>query len=56
MLKTSGSTKFKSRSAEGGVRVGSSRAKHLGSKLNKTKVNGGEVDGGKINDEIGKKG
>ena len=56
MLKTSGSTEFKTRSGEGGVGVVGSTARRKGSKLDGSKFHSSEVDGSKVEvDEIEKK-
>ena len=56
MLKTSGNTEFKTQPGEGGVGVAGSKAEHEGSKLDRSKFHGNEVDGGEVEDnEVGEK-
>ena len=56
MLKTSGSTEFKTQPGEGGIGIGGSRAGRGGSKLDRSELYGGEVDGGEVEgNEVGKK-
>ena len=51
MLKTSRSTKSKTQPGEGGVGVGSSRAGRSGSKLDRSELYSGEIDGGEVGDD-----
>ena len=51
MLKTSKSTKSKTRPGEGGVGVGGSRAGCVGSKLDRSKNDDNEVDGNEVEDD-----
>ena len=52
MLKNSGGTESKTRSGEGGVKFGGSRARRGGSKLdNKRRIDGDEVDGNEVGDD-----
>ena len=56
MLKTSGSIESKTQPGEGGVGVGSSRARRERIKLNRSKLDGNKVDGVEVEDDkIGKK-
>ena len=56
MLKTLGSTKFKTRPGESGVGVGGSRAEQEESEFNGSRIDDSEVDGGEVGDnEVGKK-
>ena len=53
MLKTLGSTEFKTRPGEGGVRVGGSRAGRKRNKLDRSELHGVEVEGIEIEgDEV----
>ena len=56
MLKTSGSTEFKTQLGEGGVRVGGSRAGRGATKLDRRMIDNHEFDGKEIgDDEVGTK-
>ena len=55
-MKTSGSTESKTRSGEDGVGIGGSKAGYSGSKIDKSELNGIEVNGSEVDDEVGKKG
>ena len=56
MLKTSGSTESKTWPGEGRVVVGGSKARHEGSKLDRSELHNGDVDGGEVEvDEVEKK-
>ena len=56
ILKTSESTESKTWAGEGKVEVGGNRAGRGGSKLDKSKLDGGEIDDDKVDNEFGKKG
>ena len=57
ILKTLGSTKFKTWPGEDGVRIGGDRRTECNrNKFNRSKIDGGEFDGGEVGDNgIGKK-